>query len=131
MVDNVIKLLNELGPGFSLVGKEYRLTTPTNKEFYIDLLMYHTKIHAYVVIEVKIGEFNPSDLGQLVFYVNAIDELEKTEIDNDTVGLLLCKDADSFVAKTSLKKNNIPLGISKYKLIEELPEYLERRLKEI
>ena len=131
MVDNVIKLLNDLGPGFSLVGKEYRLTTPTNKEFYIDLLMYHTKIHAYVVIEVKIGEFNPSDLGQLVFYVNAIDELEKTEIDNDTVGLLLCKDADSFVAKTSLKKNNIPLGISKYKLIEELPEYLERRLKEI
>ena len=131
MVDNVIKLLNELGPGFSLVGKEYRLTTPTNKEFYIDLLMYHTKIHAYVVIEVKIGEFNPSDLGQLVFYVNAIDELEKTEVDNDTVGLLLCKDADSFVAKTSLKKNNIPLGISKYKLIEELPEYLERRLKEI
>ena len=131
MVDNVIKLLNELGPGFSLVGKEYRLTTPTNKEFYIDLLMYHTKIHAYVVIEVKIGEFNPSDLGQLIFYVNAIDELEKTEVDNDTVGLLLCKDADSFVAKTSLKKNNIPLGISKYKLIEELPEYLERRLKEI
>ena len=131
MVDNVIKLLNELGPGFSLVGKEYRLTTPTNKEFYIDLLMYHTKIHAYVVIEVKIGEFNPSDLGQLIFYVNAIDELEKTEIDNDTVGLLLCKEADSFVAKTSLKKNNIPLGISKYKLIEELPEYLERRLKEI
>ena len=131
MVDNVIKLLNELGPGFSLVGKEYRLITPTNKEFYIDLLMYHTKIHAYVVIEVKIGEFNPSDLGQLIFYVNAIDELEKTEVDNDTVGLLLCKDADSFVAKTSLKKNNIPLGISKYKLIEELPEYLERRLKEI
>ena len=57
MVDNIIKFLNELGPGFSLVGKEYKLVTPTNEEFYIDLLMYHTKIHAYVVIEVKIGEF--------------------------------------------------------------------------
>ena len=55
MIDNIIKFLNELGPGFSLVGKEYKLVTPTNKEFYIDLLMYHTKIHAYVVIEVKIG----------------------------------------------------------------------------
>ena len=55
MVDNIIKFLNELGPGFSLVGKEYKLVTPTNEEFYIDLLMYHTKIHAYVVIEVKIG----------------------------------------------------------------------------
>ena len=128
MIDNIIKFLQELGPGFSLVGKEYRLVTPTNKEFYIDLLMYHTKIHAYVVIEVKIGEFNPSDLGQLIFYVNAIDDLEKTDEDNDTVGLLLCKDADSYVAKTSLNKSQMKLGISKYKIIEELPEYLEKRL---
>jgi len=67
MIDNVIKFLNELGPGFSLVGREYKLVTPTNKEFYIDLLMYHTKIHAYVVIEVKIGEFSPEALGQLMF----------------------------------------------------------------
>ena len=130
MIDNIIKFLNELGPGFSLVGKEYKLTTPTNEEFYIDLLMYHTKIHAYVVIEVKIGKFKPSDLGQLIFYVNAIDDLEKTEIDNETIGLLLCKEADSYVARTSLKKNSIPVGISKYKFIEELPEYLEKRLKE-
>ena len=130
MIDNIIKFLQELGPGFSLVGKEYKLTTPTSKDFYIDILMYHVKIHAYVVIEVKIGEFNPSDLGQLIFYVNAIDELEKTSGDNDTVGLLLCKEADSFVAKTSLKNNHSPLGISKYKILEELPDYLERKLNE-
>ena len=128
MIDNIINFLKELGPGFSLVGKEYKLTTPTNEEFYIDLLMYHTKIHAYVVIEVKIGKFKPSDLGQLIFYVNAIDDLEKTDGDNETIGLLLCKEADSYVAKTSLKKNTIPVGISKYKFIEELPEYLEKRL---
>ena len=91
MIDNIIKFLQELGPGFSLVGKEYKLVTPTNKEFFIDLLMYHTKIHAYVVIEVKIGEFTPADLGQLVFYVNAINKLEKTDVDSNTIGLLLCK----------------------------------------
>ena len=130
MIDNIIKFLNELGPGFSLVGKEYKLLTPTNKEFFIDLLMYHTKIHAYVVIEVKIGEFNPADLGQLIFYVNAIDELEKTDRDDSTIGLLLCKNADKFVAETTLKNNLMRLGISKYKLIEELPEYLEKRLNE-
>ena len=130
MVDNIIKFLNELGPGFSLVGKEYKLVTPTNKEFYIDLLMYHTKIHAYVVIEVKIGEFSPSDLGQLIFYVNAVDELEKTDGDNETIGLLLCKDADKFVAETTLKKSLMKLGISKYKIFEELPEYLEKKLNE-
>ena len=130
MIDNIIKFLQELGPGFSLVGKEYKLVTPTNKEFFIDLLMYHTKIHAYVVIEVKIGEFTPADLGQLIFYVNAIDDLERTERDDETIGLLLCKEADSYVAKTSLNKAQLHLGISKYKFIEELPEYLSKKLKE-
>ena len=131
MINNIIKFLNELGPGFSLVGREYKLVTPTNKEFYIDLLMYHTKIHAYVVIEVKLDEFSPSDLGQLTFYVNAIDALEKTDIDEGTIGLLLCKDADRFVAETTLKNSLMKLGISKYKLIEDLPIYLEKKLNEI
>ena len=131
MIDNIIKFLSELGPGFSLVGKEYKITTPTNKEFYIDLLMYHTKIHAYVVIEVKIGKFHPSDFGQLVFYVNAMDKLEKTDRDDPTIGLLLCKEADRFVAETTLEKSISKIGISKYKILEELPEYLERKLKNI
>jgi len=130
MVENIIKFLQELGPGFSLVGKEYKLVTPTNKEFFIDLLMYHTKIHCYVVIEVKIGEFSPEALGQLIFYVNAVDELEKTDRDDPTIGLLLCKDADKFVAETTLKNSMMKLGISKYKLLEELPEYLEKKLNE-
>ncbi len=130
MIDNIIKFLQELGPGFTLAGKEYKLVTPTNKEFYIDLLMYHTKIHAYVVIEVKIGEFTPADLGQLVFYVNAINKLEKMDVDSNTIGLLLCKDADKFVAETTLENSLLKLGISKYKFIEELPEYLSKKLKE-
>ena len=130
MIDNIIKFLQELGAGFTLAGKEYKLVTPTNKEFYIDLLMYHTKIHAYVVIEVKIGEFTPADLGQLVFYVNAINKLEKTDVDSNTIGLLLCKDADKFVAETTLENSLLKLGISKYKFIEELPEYLNKKLKE-
>jgi predicted nuclease of restriction endonuclease-like (RecB) superfamily len=128
MIDNIINFLNELGPGFSLVGKEYKLLTPTNEEFFIDLLMYHTKLHCYVVIEVKIGKFKPADLGQLIFYVNAVDTLEKTDIDEPSIGLLLCKDADKFVAETTLKNSLMKLGISKYKLLEELPEYLEKKL---
>ena len=131
MIDNIIKFLQELGPGFCLVGKEYKLVTPTDEEFYIDILLYHTKIHCYVVIEVKIGKFHPADLGQLIFYVNAIDDLERTERDDETIGLLLCKEADSYVAKTSLNKAQLHLGISKYKFIEELPEYLNKKLKEI
>ena len=129
MIDNIIKFLQELGPGFCLVGKEYKLVTPTDEEFYIDILLYHTKIHCYVVIEVKIGKSHPADLGQLIFYVNAINKLEKTEGDSNTIGLLLCKDADKFVAETTLENSLLKLGISKYKFIEELPEYLNRKLK--
>ena len=130
MINNIIKFLEELGPGFSLVGKEYKLVTPTGKDYYIDLLMYHTKIHAYVVIEVKIGEFEPQDFGQLTFYVNAVDDLERTEVDNETIGLIICKNADKYVAETTLKKSIAKIGISKYKFTEELPEYLEKKLNE-
>ena len=126
MIDNILKFLQELGPVFSLVGKEYKLTTPTDETFYIDLLLYHTKIHAYVVIEVKIGKFHPSDFGQLIFYVNAIDALEKTNVDEPTIELY----ADTFVAQTTLKNSHSKVGVSKYKFIEELPEYLQKRLKE-
>ena len=131
LLDKIILFLQELGPGFSLVGREYKLVTPTGKNYYIDLLMYHTKIYAYVVIEVKIGEFQPSDIGQLHFYINAINDLEKTEMDNPTVGILLCKDADNYVVKTTLEGINAPIGISKYKLIDDLPNYLLERMKEI
>ena len=131
LLHSIVSFLQELGPGFALVGREYRLVTPTGKNYYIDLLMYHVKIHAYVVIEVKIGEFQPSDVGQLQFYMNAIDDLERGEDDNPTVGLLLCKTADSYVVKTTLKTSSAPIGISKYKMLDDLPEYLLERMKEI
>ena len=130
MIDNVIDFINELGVGFTLVGKEYKIAVPNNEEYYIDLLMYNIKLHLYLVIEVKIRKFQPSDLGQLLFYVNAVDDLERVEGDNNTIGLVLCKDANSYVAKTSLKTIKNKIGISKYKIIEELPQYLEKRLKD-
>ena len=131
LIDNIIYFLQELGPGFALVGKEYRLPTPTGKNFYVDLLMYHTKIHAYVVIEVKLEEASPADFGQLNFYINAVDSLERTEPDNETVGLLLCKNAQKYVVETSIKGITTPIGVSKYKLLEELPNYLSKRLSDL
>ena len=131
LLEKIVFFLQELGPGFSLVGKEYKLVTPTGKNYYIDLLMYHTKIHVYVVIEMKIGEFHPSDIGQLHFYINAINDLERGEIDNPTIGILLCKNADNYVVKTALEGISTPIGISKYKLLEDLPNYLLEKMKSI
>lgn len=131
MINNVIKLLKELGQGFALIDTEYRVRLEVSEDYFIDILMYNTKVHCYVVIEVKIGKFHPKDIGQLMFYINAIDELEKSNNDNPTIGLLLCKNADSNVCKITLKNINVPIGVAKYKFIEELPEYLEKRLNEI
>ena len=131
LLDCIISFLRELGPGFALVDREHKLVTPTGKNYYIDLLFYHIRIHAFVVIEVKIGEFQPSDIGQLQFYINAVDDLEKGKDDNPTVGLLLCKTADSYVVKTTLKTSSAAMGVSKYKTLDDLPEYLLERMKEI
>ena len=128
LIDNILLFLQELGTGFALVGREYKLVTPTGKNFFIDLLMYHTKVHAYVVIEVKLEDITPADFGQLNFYVNAIDDLERTELDNETIGMLLCKTADNYVVETSFKGLKTPIGISKYKLFEDLPAYLTNKL---
>lgn len=130
IIANILQVLDELGPGFALVGREYRLVTPTNKNFYIDLLMYHTKSHSYVVIEVKLGEVTPADFGQLNFYVNAINDLERVDGDNPSVGILLCKNADKYVAEKSMGGLNNPIGVTKYKLLEDLPIYLENKLNQ-
>ena len=129
LIDNVIKFIQELGSDFAFVGKEYKLTVPDDV-FYIDILMYHLELHCYVVIEVKNRKFMPQDLGQLIFYVSAIDNLKRKALDNESVGLVLCKDSNSFVAKNTLSRINAKVGISKYKIFEELPEYLEKRLNE-
>ena len=131
LLDGIVSFLQELGPGFALVDREHKLTTPTGKNYYIDLLMYHVKIHAFVVIEVKIGELQPSDIGQLQFYINAIDDLEKSEQDNPTIGLLICKTADSYVVKTTLRGMSTAIGVSKYKSLEDLPDYLLEKMKSI
>ena len=131
LIDNILLFLQELGTGFALVGREYKLLTPTGKNFFIDLLMYHTKVHAYVVIEVKLEGITPADFGQLNFYVNAIDDLEKTDSDNETIGMLLCKSADNYVIETSFKGLKTPIGVSKYKLFEDLPAYLANKLNSI
>ena len=130
-IDNILLFLQELRTGFALVGREYKLITPTGKNFFIDLVMYHTKVHAYVVIEVKLEDITPADFDQLNFYVNAIDDLEKTETDNETIGILLCKTADNYVVTTSFKGLKTPMGVSKYKLFEDLPTYLTNKLKSI
>jgi predicted nuclease of restriction endonuclease-like (RecB) superfamily len=90
LVQHVTEFLLELGAGFAFVGRQVHLDVGGD-DFYIDLLFYHLKLHCYVVIELKAGDFKPEHLGQLGFYLTAVDRQIKTEHDQPTIGLLLCK----------------------------------------
>ena len=91
-------------------------------ELYTDLLFYNIKIHAYVVIEVKNRKFKPEDVGQLGAYVASVNHLLKGDKDNDTIGLLICKNKDEVVVKYSLENYNIPVGVSSFELEKFIPE---------
>lgn len=128
ILSNIQKFILELGQGFSFVREKYRLPMD-DIEYEIDLLFYHIPSHSYVVIELKTTKFKPEYIGQLLFYTNYIDEYIKSDLDSPTIGIVLCSEANSVVCKTTLK-NTKNLAISKYKVIEELTEYLERKLNE-
>lgn len=130
LVANVTKFLVELGTGFAFMGRQYRLQVG-QKEVFIDLLFYNTRIHAYCCIELKTGAFEASYLGQLGLYVTAVNHQLKTEHDNPTIGLLICKDKDNIEAKYSLEAYNLPLGISQYELSKLIPTEIKSSLPSI
>lgn len=127
MINKIKDVLIELGKGFAFVGSEYKLEVG-GKEYFIDLLFYHLKLKCYIVVELKAREFEPTDAGQLNFYLSAVDDLVKDKDDNATIGLLLCKGKDNFTAEYALKDINKPIGVSEYKLLEDMPEYLQSQL---
>ena len=130
MVDRIKSILLELGKGFSFVGNQYRISTGP-KDYYIDLLFYHLKLRCYVVIELKNADFDPSFIGQLQFYVAAVDETIKQSDDNPTIGLLLCKNKDKYSVEWSLKSTIAPIGVASYGIYEYLPneEEINKYLK--
>ena len=130
LVKHVTEFLLELGAGFAFVGRQVLLDVGGD-EFFIDLLFYHLKLRCYVVIELKGGKFKPEHLGQLGFYLTAIDRQVKNEHDNPTIGLLLCKSKNKIVAEYALGDKSQPMGVAEYKLLESLPAELQTSLPSI
>lgn len=130
LVKHVTEFLLELGAGFAFVGRQVLLDVGGD-EFFIDLLFYHLKLRCYVVIELKGGKFKPEHLGQLGFYLTAMDRQVKSEHDNPTIGLLLCKSKNKIVAEYALGDKNQPMGIAEYKLLDSLPAELRTCLPSI
>ena len=121
LIEKVNNFLMELGTGFAYMGREVRIDVGETEK-YIDILFYNTQRHCYVVVEIKTGKFDSSYAGQLGTYVVAVNHQMKTEADNPTLGLLVCKDMDKVEAQYALESTSQPLGISSYELSKLVPE---------
>ena len=130
LVQDVTKLLLELGTGFAFLGNQYCINVGGD-DFYIDLLFYNLNLRCYVVVELKTGDFKPEYAGQLNFYLSAVDGILKKEQDNPSIGLLLCKSKNDLVAEYSLKDMSKPIGVSEYQITSNLPIELEKQLPSV
>lgn len=127
LVEHITKFLLELGKGFAFVGRQYHLEVGET-DYYMDLLFYHIKLKCYVVIELKNTKFIPEYAGKLNFYLSAVDSLLKTDSDNPTIGILLCRDKNKIETEFALRDINKPMGVSEFALTEILPEELRSSL---
>jgi predicted nuclease of restriction endonuclease-like (RecB) superfamily len=130
LIENVTRFLLELGAGFSYLGRQYKLEVGGD-EFFIDLLFYHVQLHCYFVIELKAVKFKPEFAGKLGFYISAVDGILKTEQDNSTIGLLICKSKNDVVVEYTLRDIHKPIGVSEYIITQNLPDELRSSLPSI
>lgn len=130
LVKQITQFLLELGTGFSYLGRQVHIKVGET-DFYMDLLFYHVRLHCYVVVELKTEKFKPEFAGKLNFYVTAVNKNMKTEQDNQTIGILICKDKDDVVAEYALDDMSQPIGIAQYELTKVLREEFKSSLPTI
>lgn len=127
LIQHLKKFLLELGRGFAYVGNQFNINV-SGDDFFFDLLFYNTRLHCYVVFELKIGEFKPEFAGKLNFYLNAVDTQIKTPEDKPTIGVLLCKTPNETVIEYALRGIDKPMGVADFELKKALPHKLKTEL---
>ena len=126
LTENITRFLLELGKGFAYMGKQYLLKVG-RREYRLDLLFYHVKLRAYVVIELKTGDFEPEYIGKLNFYLSAVDEFVKGKTDKPSIGMLLCSTKDKLNVEFALRDINKPIGVSEYRF-GKLPKRMQSEM---
>jgi len=127
LIGHLSRFLLELGAGFAFIGRQVPIQVG-EREFFIDMLLYHACLHCYVVVELKTSEFEPEHAGKLNFYVTAVDRQIRSEADQPTVGILICKTKDKVVVEYALSDIHKPIGVSAYTLTQSLPVTLRSSL---
>lgn len=130
LVRHLEKFLLELGQGFAFVGRQYPMSVGQD-DFYIDLLFYHLKLRAFIVVELKRGKFKPEYAGKMNFYCSVVDDKLRHKTDQPTIGLILCQTKDRFIAEYALRDIRKPIGVADYELTRALPKELASSLPSI
>ena len=127
LISKVENFLREMGGMFAFVGSQFQLKV-SNKEYFIDLLLYHRALKSLIAIELKIGEFQPEYVGKMQFYLAVLNDKVKLADENPSIGIILCKDKDKTIVEYALAQSESPIGIAKYELVSKLPENLRGQL---
>ena len=130
LLEHLRNFLLELGVGFAFMGSQYHLTIGGD-DYYLDLLFYHVHLRCYVVIELKIGKFQPEFAGKMGFYLSAVDDLLRHPDDQPSLGIILCQGQNTVVVEYALRDLQKPIGVSGYQVTEALPEQLQGSLPTI
>lgn len=129
LVAHITRFLLELGKGFAFLGRQYALQV-NGRDYFLDLLFYHARLKCYVVIELKAGAFKPEYVRKLNFYLSAVDDLLRTEGDQPTIGLILCKDKDHLDVEYALRDIHKPMGVSSF-ITKDIPLDVQSQLPSV
>ena len=121
LIKNIRSFLLEMGHYYTFVGNQYKLIV-SNKEYFIDLLLYHRQLKCVIAIELKVGEFLPEYKGKMEFYLTALNETVKLPHENEAIGIIICKSKDRTIVEYSLKTSNLPIGVATYTTSNFLPK---------
>lgn len=121
------EFLLELGVGFAFVGSQYHLEVG-GEDFYIDMLFYHLRLRCYIVVELKISDFQPEFAGKMNFYLSAVDDLLRHSDDGPSIGLILCRTRNRIIVEYALRDAQKPMGVATYQITASLPEHFKGSL---
>ncbi|MEQ1734765.1 MAG: DUF1016 domain-containing protein, partial [Bacteroidia bacterium] len=127
LIKNIRAFLLELGHNYTFVGNQYKVSV-SDKEYFIDLLLYHRKLQCLIAIELKIGEFLPEYKGKMEFYLSVLNDTVKLPHENEAIGIIICKSKDRTIVEYSLKTSNMPIGVATYNTSTLLPKEYEQLL---
>jgi len=127
LIARIEDFLRAMGGLFAFVGSQFRLAVD-DKEYFIDLLLYHRRLKCLVAIELKIGEFQPEFVGKMQFYLTALDRQVREEGESPSIGIILCKEKNRTVVEYALADTRKPIGVATYRMVKRLPKELKGQL---